>query len=580
MSRRDNNDYLHTLIAVILIAAWVLTTFAVLTCTRARGDDTTQRPEVLRMGDGCSGVQVGPELALTARHCCDDLDDDRLTTFRSPDGGSSLALRLAEIGAADGPAVFRTARRSQWIPLSDAPPSVGSAITLWGHRDDMRASGKVLGVETVSVRIGDERRAVEQNRTSAVARPGFSGGPAIVDGERTLSGLVLSGDDRSTGITTWRSMRDTVDAAERLLQSQPVCTVYVTRRCAACDQFKRDLERGAYVKLPVSFVLVYIDQQIVPGVDVAPTFELNGQRWTPQKYDGHEIAGWIRGQLQSGVVVVSPPQPTYPSPKDLYPVSQVAGPQYGGELPAMPDPMPAPAQQAAPVVAIPWHGIRIIAIASEDCPVYAPYLAGPFNRVLSYASGGQTQLETVSEISEPLRFRAVTQAAGIYELRPALYVVVLVDAVAEVGFVKGMVLQQIERAVDEAVKGEQLKIPVDAVFARVHRHNYDAITRAMLVADQPRPGAVMLPDTATTAAPPEPADDQSNPIAFICGLLGVTGARRVWKFYADVWRTAEAEKQLQMTETLRSAGAATQPAAAPAAAPATRPAAAPAAAPK
>lgn len=578
--RRRDNDYLHTLIAVILIAAWVLTTFAVLTCTRVRGDDTTQRPEVLRMGDGCSGVQVGPELALTARHCCDSLDDDRLTTFRSPDGGSSLALRLAEIGAADGPAVFRTARRSQWIPLSDGPPPVGSAITLWGHAADMRASGRVLGVETVSVRIGDERREVEQNRTSVIARPGFSGGPAIVDGERTLSGLVLAGDDRSTGITTWRSMRDTVDAAERLLQSQPVCTVYVTRRCAACDQFKRDLERGAYVKLPVSFVLVYIDEQIVEGVDVAPTFELYGQRWTPQRYDGREIAGWIRGQLQSGAIVVPPSQPTYPGPKDIYPVSPVVGPDYGSDL-GTPDPMPmpAPTERRAPVVAIPWHGIRIIAIASEDCPVYAPYLAGPFNRVLSYASGGQTQLETVSEISEPLRFRAVTQAAGIYELRPALYVVVLVDAVAEVGFVKGMVLQQIERAVDEAVKGEQLKIPVDAVFARAHRHNYDAISRALLVADQPRPGPVMLPGTSDTAAPPVPADDHSNPIAFICGLLGVTGARRVWKFYADVWRTTEAEKQLQMSETLRAAGTATQPATAPAA-PAARPAAAPAAAAK
>lgn len=570
MSRRDN-DYLHTLIAVILIAAWVLTTFAVLTCTRVRGDDTPLRPEVLRMGDGCSGVQVGPELALTALHCCGDIAEDGTTQFRSPDGMRTHALRLSAIGAADGPAVFRTARRSQWIPLADAPPPVGSAITLWGYQNDMRASGKVLGVETVSVRIGDERREVEQNRTSAVARPGFSGGPAIVDGERTLSGLVLSGDDRSTGITTWRSMRDTVDAAERLLQSQSICTVYVTRRCAACDEFKRDLERGAYVKLPVSFVLVYIDQQIVPGVDVAPTFELNGQRWTPRRYDGHEIAGWLRGQLQSGVVVVSPAQPTYPSPKDLYPVSPVAGPQYGGELPAMPEPMPAPAQQAAPVVAIPWHGVRIIAIASEDCPVYAPYLAGPFNRVLSYASGGQTQLETVSEISEPLRFRAVTQAAGIYELRPALYVVVLVDAVAEVGFVKAMVLQQIERAVDEAVKGDQLKIPVDAVFARVHRHNYDAITRAMLVADPSRPGSVMLPESSESAVPPAPADDHSNPIAFICGLLGVTGARRVWKFYADVWKTLEEEKRLQMTETLRAAGEA-PPAVTPAAA--ARPAAA------
>lgn len=488
---------------------------------------TTPAASVVEAETGCSAVVVGDELLVTAKHCLpDQMRHGTVLRFRTQQR-TFLGSMISEIGEQDGPVWFRVpAGVAPGITLAAGPPPVGSRIQLIGVDRDMRSEGSVLGVHITQAYWPSENKylTVESNKTDAVSRPGFSGGAAIVDGQ--LAGIVLSGDGISTSVSTWRALSQGYTAAQQLLQDLPVCKVYTQTACAPCQQFKTELDNGRFVNVPVRFQLVYVDRYPVAGIRATPTWEIDGERWpadhTGWQYDGRQLAEWCRAKAQA--LQGSIPRPVAPQPVPPAATGSAAVP-----VPRA-DPISAADPQSAPVVDIDWTGIRIIAMASDEAPVYASYLAGPANLAIRTLSGGQCQLEVLTESTTPNRFLGVHRALGTHEIAPPLQLVVLVDTIAEVGFVKGQVLKRIEQKIDEILPTDQFRIPIYPVLRRIHASDYRDVERALTLEDIPpatQPAKSVSPDK------PDPTDT-GGPVAVLLGLLGMTGARRVWK-YATEW---------------------------------------------
>ena len=183
-----------------------------------------------------------------------------------------------------------------------------------------------------------------------------------------------------------------------------------------------------------------------------------------------------------------------------------------------------------------WKGVRIIAIASRDMPGALSYLKGPLDRLLTLATGGKVRLEIVGESDSPDRFSALQQATGISMDLSPLHLIVLIDRIAEPGFLKRQILKRIESTLEEKTSKLQFHVPIDAVFERIHRRHWQQILDSLQTMEAPVVIAATAP-TGDDSEGEEPKDD-GRPRTTVAFLIGLLGAMKSGRFGRYLWEYA------------------------------------------
>lgn len=499
----------------------------------------------------CSGVIVTDQLVVTAKHC------GRTTFFRS--GSHKCLARLVWVSELpDGPAFYRVRRGFGLAAISvmPFPPKPGSTVGLYWNGQTAGRNGRVAGLQTVSVddHLARKKYTIESNLVMASVVPGASGGAAVQDNQ--LAGIILHGNATlgETGICVNEDLRRGYMIAVKEMQSLPKCTVFTIDACLACTQFKRDHDRGAFLKIPVEFDFVNVTATPVAGVAAVPTYELFGKRFSqPDGYNGQKLADWLYTQVREH-------EQSIRNDSQLLPV-----PDY--DLPQVKVPDPAPnSRQIPPSVAgdevsdDDWKGVRIVGVASKKYSSVSALLAGPIARMVETMSNGKAKFETVFQASEPVKYRGIATAAGISDLDMPIYVFVLVDTIAEVNFVKGMILKKIENNIDKALTDKLREIPVEPVIRRIHPELYGSILR---VVEMQEPGAI-APDAATDVAKQVVAKSESvettnasHSVAGGFAFLAVSTLFRVWRFWQSWHHSGTVEQTLDLSAPQAAPPAAT-----------------------
>ena len=489
---------------------------------------------IVQSDAGCSGVIVGDQLVVTAKHCIG------LESFRCGDD-TSLAHLLWQSSYHDGPAFYRVrsgfGRRS--IGILPEPPPVRKQLGLYWAGQTEGRFGRHGGLQVLkSNKTGEE---FESLLISTTAVPGASGGAAVYDGK--LAGVILAGNQsrNEAAISTNEELRRGYMAAWKLLQANDICTVYVAPNCSACMKFERDEVEGRYVKIPVNFR--YVDLSITPisGVDSAPTFEVLGKRYSPANYNGNEVAKWImsvlreRDESERNIVDLKPvPEPEL-SPVNVVPV--VSSRQQSSGMPEITD----------------WKGVRIIGVVQKNYSSVQSLLAGPISRMIANMSNDQVHFETVFESSEPLRYRSVCASTGITHQDIPVYVFVMVDTIAEVGFIKGQVLAQIERHIDKALTDKMREIPIEVITKRINTDTYNSLAKALgtkEIREDDEGSDLVAVDKSGSGDDDDETTMASHSVATGFSFLSISTLFRVWRFWSGWHHSTNIEQALSLSSAL------------------------------
>lgn len=483
--------------------------------------------------ENCSGVLLENGLLATAKHC--GMADVVKVQLR--DGQSVWARLVSATTAEDGPVIYRMPPGLELpsVAVADMAPPVGSKLVLAGY--STQASGRaqltidddaeVLGTAQVTVMDGDKPLTYQANKLRGDSYYGSSGGAAFFNGQ--LAGLILGGShkERAVSISTTDDLKNVYSKAYQAVNQYPVFTVYTQEACAACVQFKQELASGQFARLPVTFVFFDVGLNPPPAdVTLVPCFRApDGELFRfATAYDGKALATWIRKKLADAT-------PSTPAPPVVVPAAQPVVPVQQSEV--VPD----------------LSGIRILLLVSGDSSFVTPMLVdGPIARMIQNASEGKISAESVVEESQPNRFRLVHRALGTADATPHVLVCVLVDEIAEVGFIRGQVLKKIQAKVDEMVSEKEFKIPFDVVFRRLQRETYDNVVRAMLSPDEQIDPAIKT--TVTKVNEPVETSDEKNShhtVAFTLAMAAIHTGRRVWARWRKSRETTDLERQLGPT---------------------------------
>lgn len=308
--------------------------------------------------------------------------------------------------------------------------------------------------------------------------------------------------------------------------SQECITVYGSNRNTSSIQLRREIDAGMFRKLSVEFCFHDVETagrpEKLPGL---PAFQIgSGELFNvPGEYNGQAVMDRLRLELRRARV--KPEPPVIPAddfkPHDymadvrriadersgktkafevpisgrmsieggesepvsgslILPVDDAAHreltEQYFHEVQNVPEPVPDRMFEAA-AVDIDWAGVRFGVLVADD-PGLLRQLRGPVQRAFDHLSGGQLRIEPISQAVEPERFNAVSDALGAGN-DFKLYPFALIDRVADVGLVKGIVVGKIEKAVEHQSIAQRFNLIPDLIFNRENARHYQDVLAAM-----------------------------------------------------------------------------------------------------
>lgn len=476
---------------------------------------------IVESDSGCSGVIVHDQLVVTAKHC------GRTSSFRS--GRQRSSARLVWVSdMPDGPMFYRVRRGfgSSSISILPSPPKPNSSVDLFWNGQTTGVNGRVAGLQTVEVTDHGSRSKykIESNLIMANSVPGASGGAAVQKNQ--LAGIILHGSAElgETGICINEDLRRGYMIAMQEMQKLPTCTVFTISNCGSCNQMKRDYDGGSFIRIPCEFEFLNCDKANPPGVTEYPTYEIFGVRLTqPKGYNGQELASWICQQVRIKEESTRNDALLEPVPDYVPPDVQVSP-----SLPSQQSLVPS-----GDVTEDEWKGVRIVGLANNKYSSVSAMLAGPITRMVETMSNGKAKFETIFQASEPVKYRGIATRAGISDMDIPIYIFVLVDTIAEVNFVKGMILKKIEANIDKALSDKLREIPVEPVIRRIHPELYNSILATMQMTE---PGSIATDKTTNTKVADSDPDkvETSNATHGVAGgfaFLSVSTLFRVWRFW-------------------------------------------------
>ncbi|MFQ5733533.1 MAG: hypothetical protein ACE5KM_16465 [Planctomycetaceae bacterium] len=330
---------------------------------------------------------------------------------------------------------------------------------------------------------------------------------------------------------------------------QPVIYAFTAKWCRACRPFKRDVEAGRFRGYRIVFVDPDSDRRRWNAITARMAAE-TGHRgdvslpswWVPGSgrlvvmRDGYSAPGLIqilerviRGLIR---IIHNPPRNADGTPPQ--------GSRNTGDGTSAPS-VVTPAEPAED-----WTGATIaLLVAERDVGVLRGRARqtliglsrGPLERKARELTGGKARLIVISERTQPRRYAATLQAAG---LKPAAYdVVVLVPKQAR-GLVKGLVVRRIE----SIVAGKLADKPnIDVLFERSHPRNFAAVEAALKTEELPERGTASAANPARGVSGDSPRDLKQE-IVFWLATIGlpmwllerVTRNRRLARQVEKTWR--------------------------------------------
>lgn len=505
----------------------------------AFGDTRTQidMTKVIVQSDAsCSGVIVSDQLIVTAKHC------GRTTFFRNA-GRRCRAQVVWVSDMPDGPVFYRVPRGFGYsvIGILPSPPKPKTSVDLFWSGQTVGVNGRVAGLQTVEVQdhLQNTKYKIESNLVMARSVPGSSGGAAVQDNQ--LAGIILhgNGDMGETGICVNEDLRRGYMLAMKELQKLDTVEVYTISRCVGCNQMHNDYDAGKYVKMPAEFHFVNCDNAAPPGVTVFPTYEIYGNRFTqPNGYDGQAIANWVCQQVKEKELGSRNDALLEPVPEFKLPDVNVPNPPESKTFP------PSDSE----VSEDDWKGVRIIGVASDKYSRVSALLAGPIARMVGTMSNGKAKFETVFQASEPVKYRGIATAAGISDLDMPIYVFVLVDTIAEVNFVKGLILKKIESNIDKALTDKLREIPVEPVIRRIHPELYSSILRVVEMQEPEAPAPDPVASVVADKDRPAETSNASHAIAGGFSFLSISTLFRIWRFWQGWHHSTTVEQTLDLSQ--------------------------------
>ena len=455
---------------------------------------------------GCTGFMMDGNYIVTAKHCLSGLG--RTLSLKSKDKKTSKQAELVYVtDKNDGPIVYYipSVGNKPYVSfkLADKAPAIGSLVHTIGY------PGGNYAVTYGTVEPGDGQTF---NRVKMRISPGNSGGPLINESGKIV-GVAQAVDEALSSNNSyfggWGLIKTALEQSKKRVNgsrgppeatptSKADVVIFTADWCSSCQTLASEVPDSEFKARGMNVIKVKNDNGGWSNQDLVNEF---------RSKTGNDIPGlptvWVRGTNQyqtgytsgrrislfgfigsvfkgigvllfgngpSGEIIEDLPDPNFTPLPDEVPLAP------GVE----PEPAPMPSEE------IDWENVSIIISVKEVLSGYARGVAakialkairGPLNRANEELLGGKANLIFIPERTEPNRYAAFTEAAGIDP--DPLYVMVLVKK-QSLGL-KGLIVGRIEKTIKDKIPEGT---PVEIVFERVHKRSYVKITEAMKVTDQ------------------------------------------------------------------------------------------------
>jgi len=287
---------------------------------------------------------------------------------------------------------------------------------------------------------------------------------------------------------------------------------YTQSYCAGCEVAKDLLQTDRFRSIGIEWDIrdvATLPQKLRPPW--TPAFSLNGQTFMKKEWDADDLHDWMKDTVKQSRAQSSAPLP----------------------------------RESESVIDLPWEGLQFIILVGKEQGDMRRGMSAGVRRLIEHMSGGQATLRVIRNNEAPTIYQAVMDA-GQFPYTADLVGVVLVDKVAEVGWIKGKMLAKIENSISERINQDAMVFPIIPVFARSNAGDYGKILVALKTvepqAEQPTDQPVV--PLSPVVEPEQPEDDGSRSVVgMLFGALCVFTGRRIFKHVKDYTLTRDEELQ-------------------------------------